>query len=629
MRRRLLLTVILLLSAASVFAADKSVKFEVSGPRVVTVGEVFRLEFVLNAKPKEFTPPTIEGLDILAGPALSNSQSISIVNGEVSKTTTYTYTYVLQGNSAGEFSVSEAQAVVDGTVYRTSAFRIEAVDENQDGSDGAQRSADSDAASPSSAAHRQSSGSSAERANGISADDIFVRAIVDKTSVFKGEPVRVTFKLYTRIPMSGVENPRLPSFNGFWSQDLSVDGYQWQRENYNNKVYDSRVFSEYLLYPQQTGTLTIEPMDLTVVAQIVLQSQRRQSLLDDFFGMGPDTQEVRRKLSSQSVKITVKDLPDGAPTGFSGAVGQFSMDASMPSSSISANSAATYTIKISGRGNLPLIQSPKVKFPTSFEQYNVKATESLKPSVTGISGYRQFEYPFIARAEGEYTVPEVEFSFFNPQSAQYETLQSRQFRIDVLPDSSSVGNVATGIVGGLSKEDIKILGQDIRFIRLGQPVFSQKGKFFMCSGWYFALLAALCVIAAVIYIVLRRYLKNMRNDTFVRGKRANRMALQRLRKAETYMKQDNQRGFYDEMLKAMWGYMSDKLNIPVSLLSKENIREQLSKRGISLQHTERFIGIIALCEQAQYSPEALSQMHEVYKEGVELISKLESVIRKK
>ncbi|UKI39038.1 MAG: BatD family protein [Alistipes putredinis] len=345
--------------------------------------------------------------------------------------------------------------------------------------------------------------------------------------------------------------------------------------------------------------------------------------------MGTDIREVRRKLSTQPVKITVKSLPAGAPAGFSGAVGQFAMEADMPASSISANSSAAYTIKISGRGNLPLIQSPKIKFPTSFEQYNVKTTESLKSSATGISGYRQFEYPFIARAEGQYTVPEVEFSYFNPQSAQYVTLLSKQFRVDVTPDSSAVGNVATGIVSGLSKEDIKILGQDIRFIRLGQPAFTQKGRFFMWSGGYFAILAAMLAAAAAGYVLLERYLKKTCATIHSRAARgANRMALVRLRQAETYMKRDDERGFYDEMLKAMWGYMSDKLNIPVSLLSKENIREQLLRRDISPQVSERFISLIALCEQAQYSPQASLQMHEVYKEGVELISKFESVIKK-
>ncbi len=615
--KKLLITVLLFLSAAVCSAADKNITFEVSGPRVVSVGETFRLEFVLNAKPKDFVQPRIEGLEVLAGPAMASSQSISIVNGDMTKTTTYTYTYVLQGTSAGTFGVSEAQVTVGGTVYKTSAFSIEVIDE---GGAGAVSSAQPSSAGASSSASQQAS---------VSGEDIFVRAVADKTSVYKGEPVRVTFKLYTRIPMSGVENQRFPSFNGFWSQDLSVEGYQWQRENYNGKVYDARVFSEYLLYPQQTGTLTVEAMDLTVVAQIVSQNQQRQSILDDFFGMGADIREVRRKLSSQPLKITVNSLPEGAPSGFSGAVGQFEMEADMPAASISANSAAAYTVRISGRGNLPLIQAPKVKFPTSFEQYNVKTTESLKSAVTGISGYRRFEYPFIARAEGEYTIPEVEFSFFNPQSAQYVTLSSRQFRVSVTPDSSSVGNAPTGIVSGLTKEDIKILGQDIRFIRLGNPHFEPKGRFFMWSPLYFVYVALLFLLSVVTYMSLARYLRNMRNDTFVRGRRANRLALQRLRRAGEYMKQSRERGFYDEMLRAMWGYMSDKLNIPVSLLGKENVREQLSRRDISVQLIERFLSLIALCEQAQYSPEASSQMNEVYNEGVELISKFESVIRKK
>ncbi len=601
-----------MLLSAFVARADE-VTFEALSPKVVTRGEVFRVEFTLNAEPSGFVPPSFQGFDVLAGPTEAKSQSIQIINGDVTKSLTFTYTFVLQGNEAGKGSVSAAEVTVEGQKYRTEPFTVEIVDEGS-----AQSSRPAVVGGGSSSASSEAT---------ISKDDIFVRVTVDKSRVYKGEPVRATFKLYTRQPMSGVESAKYPSFNGFWTQELSDQNYQWQRENYNNKVYDSRIIREYLLYPQQVGTLQIEPFDLTVIAQIIIKSSR-QSVFDDFFGAGPEVQEVRRKLSTSPVRIEVMSLPSGAPASFNGAVGQFSLDATAPQGAITANSAATYTLRISGRGNLPLINAPKVEFPTSFELYNVKTTESLKTTTSGISGYRQFEYPFIARAEGRYVVPAIEFSYFDPRTAKYEILSAPALELEIARDSTSAGQTSSGIVSGLTKEEIKILGQDIRFIRLSSPQLAPKGRLFMWSPLWFCLMGLFVVLFIVAYTVGNRYLKNMRNDRFVRGRRANKMALRRFRAAEDYMKQGDQHGFYEEMLRALWGYMSDKLDIPVADLSRENIREELYTRNIPDEQADRFIRIIAECEQAQYSPVASAQMHDIYREGVDLLSKFESAIKR-
>lgn len=431
-------------------------------------------------------------------------------------------------------------------------------------------------------------------------------------------------KLYKRVSLLGSEGAKFPSFNGFWTQELDSENNMWQRETYDGRIYETLVVREYLLYPQQTGKLRIDPAEMTVVAQIVMPSSSRG--FDPFFDQ-PEVAEVRRKLTTAPVEINVKELPAGAPASFSGAVGRFTMEATPPASNFTANSAATYTVKISGTGNLPFVQAPSLSLPSSFELYDVKTTESLKNSVQGISGYRQFEYPFIARAEGEYEVPAVEFTYFDPAQLKYETLSSRALALTIDPDASG-GLSGAPVIGGVSKEEVKLLGQDIRFIKLGSAGLRPVRSVFVGSTAYWIVLALLAALFGGVSIYLRKRIKEMQNATLIRGKRANRVALQRFRAAAKFMELDNQHGFYEEMLRALWGYMSDKLNIPVANLTKENVREELRKRSISADVIQQFIDIIVSCDEAQYSPMASAQMNEVYAEGVQIISKLESTLKK-
>ena len=449
---------------------------------------------------------------------------------------------------------------------------------------------------------------------------------MSRTSVYKGEPLRVTFKLYERVPVVGYNDVKFPSFNGFWAQELNTDNARRQRETFNGKVYETLVAKEYLLYPQQAGTLVIEPAELTAVAQVVVPGRRN---VDPFFGGGPDFVNVPRKVQSQRAAVTVKPLPTGAPASFSGAVGNFTMDAQFPSERIAANSGATVTVKISGTGNLTFVQAPKLPLPTSFEQYNVKTTESINTSSSGISGYRQFEYPFIARAEGTYDLEPVEFTFFDPQRMQYVTLKSKPMTLEITPDARGGGGDAVVMQGrGMSKEEVKMLGQDIRYIKLKGAQLRSEREPFIFSAAYWILLGGILVVFAMIYVALRRQIRESQNVALVRGKRANKVAVQRFRAARRYMEEQNRHAFYEEMLRALWGYMSDKFNIPVANLTKENVREELHKRGVSSEDSQRFTAIITQCDEAQYSPAASARMTEVYGEGVDIISRIEAMIKR-
>ncbi len=604
-----------LLCAGSVLHAEaaEKVTFEASSPLTVAVGEAFRVEFTLNAEPDEgtFEAPSFEGFDVLAGPSVSKGSSISIINGSMSKTYSYTYTYVLLPQQAGNLTIGPAQIAVDDKRYATNPLPIEVVQESGAGQPQGGRESQEE----------QRGEANARRQ--IANDDILLRTVVSRTSVFKGEPLRVTFKLYERVNVVGYDGVKFPSFNGFWAQELNTDNAPRRRETYNGKVYETLVAREFLLYPQQSGTLTIDPAELTAVAQVVVQSRN----IDPFFGGGHEVYNVPRKVQSQRVTVTVKNLPAGAPESFNGAVGRFTLDATLPPERIAANSAATYTVKIAGSGNLTFVQAPKLTLPTSFEQYNVKTTESINTTSAGITGYRQFEYPFIARAEGTYEIAPVEFTYFDPERVQYTTLRAKPLTLDITPDAG--GNNSAPVVQGLgiSKEEVRLLGEDIRFIELGNPQLRLGRKPFHFGTAYWVWLAGILSAFGAAYVALRRRIRERQNVALVRGKRASKVAVQRFRAAKRHMEEQNRHAFYDEMLRALWGYMSDKFNIPVANLTKENVREELHKRGIPAEQSQRFTAIVTQCDEAQYSPAASSQMHEVYAEGVDFLSQIESAIK--
>ena len=608
------LTVLFVLSVIFSAHSAENVTFKTNTPMIVAVGETFRVEFVLNAKPDDssFTPPEFEGFDLLAGPAISQGYSTQIINGSMSKSVSYTITYVLVPQQAGTGIIGSAVIGVDNQTYKTKKLPIEIVDEG--------------GANEASSQQQSNSGESGAQGR-VGKDDILLRSSVSRTSVYKGQPLRVALKLYNRVNVAGIDGFKAPSFNGFWAQELTNDGEpQRERETLNGKIYETIVIKEYLLYPQQSGTLTIDPAEMTVVAQVVIPGSRNN---DPFFGGGPEVYNVRRELVAPKVVIKVKQLPQGAPASFSGAVGSFEMESALPSDKLAANSAATYSVKISGRGNLTFIQAPKLELPTSFEQYNVKTTESIKSTSSGTYGYRNFEYPFIARAEGIYPIKAIEFTYFDPIKVQYRTLSSKAMSINISPDASASGGDTYIVKGqGLSKEDVKMLGQDIRFIKLGSANLVQKQESFIFRGSYYAILTSILLCFMGAYIALRKKIKESKNSILLKGKRANKVAIQRFRIAKKYMMDKNRHAFFEEMLRGLWGYMSDKFNIPVANLTKESVREELQKRGLSSDESQRFIKIITRCDEAQYSPVESTHMDKIYSEGLDLISHIESVIKR-
>lgn len=613
MLKKILLFFVALFSCVGVVLADgEGVSFEVNAPRVVAVGEPFGVEFSLNAKPKDFVAPSFEGFDVLAGPSTSTSSSVQFINGKMSQSVNNTFSFVVAASSEGEFTIGEASVKADGKTYKTQAVTVKVIKEvGGNGSSGEQNK-------------KKPEGTAVRLAE----DDVLIVATVDRTNVYKGQPVLVTYKLYTRVAMNA-EGQKMPSFAGFWTQRLNIDSNRWLREEYKGKLYDACPIAEYLLFPQQSGVVKIEPMEMSVVARLQVKNPRRgHDPFADFFDV-PQIQEVRRVVRSEELTLNVKALPEGAPASFSGAVGEFEMQVTPPADEIEANSAVTYVVKIAGTGNLSMIQAPQIALPTTFEQYSVKSSESIQTTARGVSGYRQFEYPMIARAEGDFFIPALEFTYFNPRLAKYVTLTAEEYAIHVAPDASAQSGMPNAaLVSGIDKEDIKFLGRDIRFIKLSEGEFEQRGKVFMFGGLWWAVVAGMIALFGAVVAWLSSYLKQMRNQATLKGKRANKVALARFRAAEKYMKEQNTRGFYEEMLRGLWGYLGDKLNIPASDLTKENVRETLTRKGASVEDVERYVGLITDCEYAQYAPSAGIHVEDAYLRGVEAISRLEAVINK-
>lgn len=612
------LCALLALAAVLPVRADEKVAFTAKAPIIVGLGRPFPVEFSLNAKPDadSFSPPDFKGFDVVAGPTESTGRSVQFINGSMTSSYNYTITYVLLPQQAGNYVIGEAGIASDGVRYATRPLAVEVKDEAAaPAPQGTPRKGD---AADDAGAERQAQGQ-------IAKDDLLLRISLSRTTVYKGEPIRAVIRLYRReVPIASFEGASFPSFNGFWAQEINTDNAAWEREVLGGKVYEAIPVREYLLYPQQAGTLTIEPAEVTVVAQVVVQNGRNR---DPFFGGMPDIYNVRRKLTTPRMQVKVLDLPAGAPESFTGAVGRFTMTETEPSAALAANSSATYTVRIAGTGNLPFVQAPKLTLPASFEQYTVKTTESIRTTAAGTSGYRQFEYPFIARAEGEYRIEPIEFTYFDPGRMQYETLRTKPLTLTVTPDASGNGGEAR-VVKGLSKEDVKLLGEDIRFIKLGRADLSTRRSPLLFGALYFILLGALLVLFAAAYALMRKRIRERRNVALVRGKRANKVAVQRFRAAKRSMIEQNQHAFYEEMLRALWGYMSDRFNIPVANLTKENVREELQKRGVAAEDTQLFSAIITRCDEAQYSPFSSARMNDVYTEAVDLLSRIESVIKR-
>ena len=595
-----------LIAYSTQMLADK-VSFTASAPDAVVVGDQFRLSYtVTTQKVKDFRAPSIKGFDVLMGPSRSQQSNTQIVNGNVTSTSSITFTYILMANNAGEYTIPGASIVADGDQMVSNSVRIKVLPQDQGGSN-----------SSSSSSTHSSSGT------GVSNQDLFITASASKTNVYEQEAFVLTYKIYTRESNLQLNNAKLPDFKGFHSQEIEMTtNARWTPEHYQGRNYYTTVYRQFVLFPQQSGKLYIDPAQFQMTVGKPVQSD---DPFDAFFNGGSNVIEIKKSISTPKIAINVNPLPAGKPADFSGGVGEFNISSSINNKELKTNDAITIKLVISGTGNLQLISNPAIQFPDDFEVYDPKVDNQVRLTREGLTGNKVIEYLAIPRHAGTYKIPGVSFSYFDIRSKSYKTLKTEEYVINV---EKGAGNADQVIANFTNKEDLKVLGEDIRYIKQNEVTLQPKGSFFYGSMtyWLFYIIPALAFI--IFFIIYRKQAAENANVAKMRTKKANKVATKRMKLAGKLLSGNKKDAFYDEVLKALWGYISDKLNIPVSRLSKDNIEEKLRNHGVNEELIKEFLNALNDCEFARFAPGDENQaMDKVYSSSIEVISKMENSIK--
>lgn len=591
------------------YSLAQDVSFNASAPNVVETSQQFRLIYTVNAQAENFLAPDISDFTILAGPSTSTSSNVSIINGKVTQSFELKYTYIIEAVKEGTFTIPSAAVIVDGKKYTSNKVEIEVIE----GTSSQNRSG---------TRPQNNQQQHTTNADQIKNSDLYISIIVNKQNVHREEHLIATIKLYSKLNITRLENAKLPSFEGFLMQELETPPLtSLNREKIDNQVYLTGVLKKYILFPQKTGNLTIEPFELDVFFQKP-SDRRSRSIFDDFFG---SYENARKKVISNSVNINVKPLPQNKPFNFSGAVGRFDLSASLDKPDVNSNEALTLQVKISGNGNLKYINPLSLSFPADFDVYDPKTVENIKYSDNGSFGNKTFEYLIIPRHAGEYQIPKFSLSYFDTGENRYKTLSGGPFTIQV---GKSQSDTSISFSSSLGKEDVKFLGKDIRFIKTNTTDLKIKNKFIYGSrAFYIAYLAGI-VIFITVFGFRRKKMKENADIMLAKNKKANKYARKRLKKAAKLIKQDNKEAFYEELVKALWGYLSDKLGIPVSNLSKDYAKTEMQNKKVDHEYIDHILNIIDRCEYARYAPVTEeTKMDTLYYDAIKVISKLQHKLK--
>lgn len=607
--RKIIFLLFTILAAWQVKAADK-VRFVAEAADVVVSGDQVRLVFTVNSQDiKDFRAPSIKGFDVLMGPSRSQQSSIQIINGKRTSSSSTAFTYILLAGSPGTYTIPAASVEVNGEKVFSNAISIKVLPQDQNsGNSGNNRGGSA------SSSRSQAAGSR------ISANDLFITATASKTTVHEQEAILLTYKVYTVVNLRQLYG-KMPDLKGFHTQEVELPQQKtFTLEHYKGRNYNTTVWSQYVLFPQQTGKLEIPSITFDGV---VAQQTVSDDPFDAFFNGGGYV-EVKKKITTPKLVINVQPLP-AKPAGFSGAVGEFKLASSINATDVKTNDAVTIKLTLSGTGNMKLIGTPEVKFPQDFEIYDPKVTDDYKLTNSGLTGTKTFEYLAIPRHAGNFTIPAVEFNYFDLKSNSYKTLKTEAYNLKV---AKGQGNADQVISDFTNKESVKMLGKDIRFIKLGDSSLRPKGDFFFGTvGYYLCYLIPLLLFVVFAVIYRQKALENA-NVAKVKTKKANKVATRRMKLAGKLLAENKKNEFYDEVLKALWGYISDKLSIPVSQLSKDNIEAELTNYGVQEALIAEFIGVLNECEYARYAPGNENEaMDKVYSASVEVISKMENSIK--
>ena len=619
--KRYLTTLIAMLALALGAGAQQSIKVQV--PNMVAVDEQFNVTFVIEGEDNASNFSWDPGADfkLVWGPQTGSSTSISIINGKHTKTVQKTFTYILMPRAKGTFTLPTATATVKGNTIRSVSTTVEVVSNGAN----AQASQSQQGGSGNASTQQGSSAASGE----ISSSDMFLRLGLSRTSVVVGEPITATLKLYQRVNIAGFEDVKFPTFNGFWSQEMQApSNIEFHRENIDDAIYNAAVLRSWVIIPQQAGDISIEPSEIVCLVNVKNQTASR-SIFDSFFE--DDYRTIRKRVTTPQTTVHVSSLPSGAPASFGGGVGTFSISSHLSKDSLKTHDAASLLVTVTGKGNISLIEAPKISFPPDFEVYDVKTVESTEKSNGKTSGSKTFEYPFIPRSHGEFTIDPVEYSYYDVDAHRYVTLTTEPMTLKVARGSEPDQPAQSGqIQTGVARKGVKDLGSDIRYIVTGSPKLVKAGSFIYGSPAFFAAIALLLVAAAAVWFALRSLSQRRADVVGSRNRGATKMARKRLSVAGQYLSRNLYTAFYEELHKALLGYVSDKLNIDVADMSRDNISASLQDAGVPEPLAAEFNSLLDACEFARYSPDAgHDAMNTHYESAVGVISAIDGSMKRK
>ena len=608
--KRILLILLIFSNVCVTFA--QSVEFKASAPAQVIIGRPFQLSYSVNQRAKDLRAPEFTDFDYVAGPYTSQSSSTSFVNGKRTSSFQMTYTYTLLASKEGSFTIPPATIKVDGEQYTSNGVRITVLPADEPAQTNANRQS-------------HTAGTTASQQNEsqtISSENIFMRTLVSKTKVHEQEAILLTYKLY----FAGVDvaqltnNTRLPEFKGFLKQELEMSEIQTELEHYNGRNYQTAVLYRTLLFPQRSGDIVIDPAQFEALLRVQNRAQVR-SIFDDFFN---SYTTVTKALQSPGITINVSALPAGKPLGFCGGVGQFNISSSISSTELQANEAVTLTVTIQGAGNMKLLKTPAVDWPEGFEVYDPKVTNNFSVTTSGVSGTKTIEYLAIPRAGGVYTIPAIQFAYYDTQADAYRSLATPEYTLNIARSTNEESGAAV-VNTYVQKENIQQLGSDIRYIYTGElKAASNRNSISFGTLLFWLFYAIPLSIAALMFIVFRKRIKENADVTRMRYKKANKVAQRRLKVAEQLLQQNKKEAFFEEIERAAWTYLSDRLSIPTAQLNKENIAQILTEKAVPDVTIKQMLHVLSTAEFARYAPTSDSAMNELYEDTIKIINQLES-----
>ncbi len=621
MRKFVLISIVLF---TSLFCFADGIKFTAKSTSKAGVGQNFQVQFTINQKPSEINLGNYSGLKLINGPSISSSQNISIVNGNYTQENNYTYTYIFQASQTGTYTIEGATAKINNEAYTSNSVNITIQSEPVQSNN--RRNTNSydpwaDFYNMMGYGNNNNNNNNAQ-AKEITADDLFVRIYVDKTNLYKGEHIIATVKIYTKVDLIGFEDIKLPQFDDFYAEEIETpDRINLVRENFNNQVYNVGLIKKYILSPRVSGKLTIEPCEIVCQVRQPAQNGNMRSFFTYY-------ESESKTVKSPEIEINVKQLPQ-APNSFCGAVGKFKLNLEQSEDTVLVNDAISIKLSISGNGNFNMIETPSITWPKEFEIYEPVAQQNINSDASGLNGTKTWEYTIIPRYPGIFDLGSIGFTYFDTSTKQYKTTNTQNIKIAVKKDENDI-NFGENSYNYSQKNLDYISEDDIRFINLKNLNLHKNYVPFINSNLYISILLFPLLLFIILVIVLRKRIKENADLVLVKQRKAGKTSQKRLKKARKFMVSNKDYEFYKEIITALWGYCSDKLEIQIADLTKDKISETLHAKGLDTIVINRLLEIIDKCEYAHFSPEnEETQLEYIYNEATTIIETLEQTIKYK